>query len=84
MKVCKLFICKEPTLYHSVHENVPESLLHSVSAYNNTTFTFWSTVNRPLSTILQIGDIYRIFHELQHSLARLQHRYFDITILMGW
>ena len=35
-------------------------------------------------TILQPGDIYRIFHELQHSLARLQHRYYDVTILMGW
>ena len=23
-----------------------------------------------------------IFHELQHSLARLQHRYYDVTILM--
>ena len=42
------------------------------------TFTFWSTVNRPLSAILQTGDIYRIFHKLQHSLARLQHRYYDI------
>jgi hypothetical protein len=36
-----------------------------------------------LSAILQTGDIYRIFHELQHSLARLQHRYCDVTILMG-
>ena len=56
----------------------------SLQKARNTTFTFWSTVNRPLSAILQTGDIYRIFHELQHSLARLQHRYCDVTILMGW
>jgi hypothetical protein len=50
----------------------------------------------PLSAILQTGvfvfqvwsiltvyDIYRIFHELQRSFARLQHRYYDVTILMG-
>ena len=55
-----------------------------VSAQNNTPYTFWSTVNRPLSAILQTGDIYRIFHELQHSIASLQHRYYDVTILMGW
>ena len=55
-----------------------------VSAWNNTTVTFWSTVNRPLSAILQTGDIYHIFHELQHSLGHLQHRYYDVTILMGW
>ena len=30
MKFCKLSVCKEPTLYQSVHENVPESLLHSL------------------------------------------------------
>ena len=30
MKVCKLSVCKEPTLYQSVHENVSESLLHSL------------------------------------------------------
>ena len=30
MKVCKLSLCKEPTLYQSVHENVSESLLHSL------------------------------------------------------
>ena len=30
MKVCKLSVCKEPTLYQSVHKNVSESLLHSL------------------------------------------------------
>ena len=30
MKVYKLTICKEPTLFQSVHENVSESLLHSL------------------------------------------------------
>ena len=30
MKVCKLSVSKEPTLYQSVHENVSESLLHSL------------------------------------------------------
>ena len=55
-----------------------------VSAQNNTIFTFWSSVNRPLSAILQTGGIYRIFHELQHSLARFPHRHYDVTILMGW
>ena len=30
MKVCKLSVCKEPTLYQSVHENISESLLHSL------------------------------------------------------
>ena len=38
---------------------------------------------RFITAILQTGDIYRIFLELQHSLARLQHRYYDVTILMG-
>ena len=28
LKVCKLSVCKEPTLYQSVSENVSESLLH--------------------------------------------------------
>ena len=37
----------------------------------------------PLSAILQTGDICRIFRELQHSLARLQHRYCDVTVLIG-
>jgi len=35
-------------------------------------------------SILIVYDIYRIFHELQHSLAHLQHRYYDVTILIGW
>ena len=30
MKVCKFSVCKEPTLYQSVHKNVSESLLHSL------------------------------------------------------
>ena len=30
MKVCKLSVCKEPTLYQSVRENVSESLIHSL------------------------------------------------------
>ena len=30
MKVCKLSVCKEPTLCQSLHENVSESLLHSL------------------------------------------------------
>ena len=30
MKVCKLSVCEEPTLYQSVHENVSEPLLHSL------------------------------------------------------
>ena len=85
MKVYKLSVCKEPTLYQSVHENVSESLLHSLFLYKTIQLSpFWSTVNRPLSAILQTGDIYRIFHELQHSLALLQYRYYDVTILMGW
>ena len=35
-----------------------------------------------LWSILTLYDIYRIFHELQNSLARLQHPYYDVTILM--
>jgi hypothetical protein len=35
-------------------------------------------------SVLTVYDIYRIFRELQHSLTRLQHRYCDVTILMGW
>ena len=75
MKVCKLSVCKEPTLYQIVHENVSEWLLHSLFMHKQYNFHFWSAVNRPLSAILQTGDIYRIFHELQHSFTRLQHRY---------
>ena len=30
MKVSKLFVCKEPTFYQSVQENVSESLLHTL------------------------------------------------------
>ena len=30
MKVCKLSVCKKPTLYQSVHENLSESLIHSL------------------------------------------------------
>jgi len=34
-------------------------------------------------SILTFYDIYHIFHELQHSLTRLQHRYYDVTILIN-
>ena len=33
MKVCKLSVCKEPVLYQIVHENISESLLHSLFLY---------------------------------------------------
>jgi hypothetical protein len=59
-------------------------LVYAKRAQNNTTSTFWPAVNRPLSTILQTGDICRIFHELQHSLTRLQYWYRVVTVLMGW
>ena len=29
-KICKLSLCKESTFYQSVHENISESLLHSL------------------------------------------------------
>ena len=67
-----------------MNENVSESLLHSSFLHKIiqlSPFDLQSTA--PLPAILQTGDIYRIFHELQHSLARLQHRYYDVTILMG-
>ena len=35
-----------------------------------------------LWSILTVYDIHRIFHELQNSLARLQHRYYNVTVLM--
>jgi len=44
-------------------------------------FTNWC-VGFQLWSILTVYDIYRIFHELQHSLARLQHRYYDVAIFM--
>ena len=71
-------------MYQSVHENFSESLLHSLFLHKTiqlSPFDLQSTA--PLSAILQTGAIYRIFHELQHSLARLQHRYYDVKILMG-
>jgi hypothetical protein len=46
-------------------------------------FTNWCA-GFQLWSILTVHDIYHIFHELQHSLVRLQHRYSDVTILMGW
>ena len=69
--------------YQSVHENVSESLLHSLFLYKTIHLSPFDLVNRSLSAIVQTGDIYRIFHELQHLLTRLQHRYYDVTILMG-
>jgi len=44
-------------------------------------FTNWC-VGFQLWSILTVYGIYRIFHELQHSLPRLQHPYYDFTILM--
>jgi hypothetical protein len=44
-------------------------------------FTNWCA-GFQLWSILTFYDIYRIFHKLQHSLGRLQHRYNDVTILM--
>jgi hypothetical protein len=38
---------------------------------------------RHFINFVQTCDFYRISHELQHSLAHLQHRYYDVTILMG-
>ena len=69
MKVCKLSVCKELTLYQSVHENVSESPLHPLFLHKTIQLSPFDLVNHPLSAILQTGDIYRIFHELQHSLA---------------
>jgi hypothetical protein len=46
-------------------------------------FTNWCA-GFQLWSILAVQDTYRIFHELQHSLVRLQHRYSDVTILMRW
>ena len=89
----KLFVCKGPTLYQSVHENVSESPLHSLFLHKTiqlSPFEQQSTARCPpfyklvcWLSILTVYDICHIFHELQHSLARLQHRYYDVTILMG-
>jgi len=45
-------------------------------------FTNWY-VGFQLWSVLTVYDICCIFHELQHSLARLQHGYYDVTIVMG-
>jgi hypothetical protein len=45
-------------------------------------FTNWC-ISFQLWSILTVYDIYRIFHELQHSIARLQHRYYNVTNLIG-
>jgi hypothetical protein len=58
---------------------IPLPITHTVRSvpgllplvYAKRTFTFWPTVNHPLSAILHTSDIFRIFYELQHSLARL-------------
>ena len=50
MKVCKLSVCKEPTLYQSVHENVSESLLHSLFLHKTiqlSSFDLQSTARCP-------------------------------------
>ena len=60
MKVYKLSVCKEPTLYQSVHENVSESLLHSLFMHKTiqlSPFDVQSTVRCPL------------FYELVTSIA---------------
>jgi len=44
-------------------------------------FTNWCA-DFQLWSVLTVYDIYRIFHELQRLLARLQHPYYDVTILM--
>jgi hypothetical protein len=56
------------------------TLCFCVKQYNFHHFTNWC-VGFQLWSILTVYDIYRIFHELQHSLASLQHRYYDVTTL---
>ena len=80
-------------MYQSVHENVSESTLHSLFLHKTIQLSpldLQSTACRPpiyklvcWFFILTVYDIYRMFHELQHTLARLQRRYYDVTILMG-
>ena len=82
MKVCKLSVYKEPTLYQSVHENVSESPLHSLFLHKTmqlSTFDLQSSARCPpfYKPVTSIA----FFHELQHSLARLQLQYYDVTIL---
>ena len=50
MKVCKLFVCKEPTLYQSVHEDASESLQLSLFLHKTiqlSAFDLQSTVRCP-------------------------------------
>jgi hypothetical protein len=70
----------------------PSSLLHSLflrKTIQLSPFDLQSTARCPpfyklvcwLSAMVNsIYDIYCIFPELQHSLARLQHRYYDVTM----
>jgi len=80
-KVCKktslslhytLCFCVKQYNFHLLIYSQPPVVRH---------FTNWC-VGFQLWSILTIYDIYCIFHELQHSLTGLQHRYYDVTILM--
>jgi hypothetical protein len=74
--------------YHRfASQPLPNEPLHSSQGPHSEdlckVFTMWALSCATLPAILQTRDIYRIFHELPHSLARLQQRYYDVTILMG-
>ena len=78
---CDSRFASQPLANEPLHSS---QLFYSLFLYKTTQLSpFDIQSTRPLSAILQNGDIYRIFHELQHSHARLQHRYYDVTILIG-
>jgi hypothetical protein len=64
-------LCVQSMVWHFVRH--PPTVHH---------FTNWCA-GFELWSILTVHDICRIFHELQHSLVRLQHPYSEVTILVG-
>ena len=88
MKVCKLSVCKQPTLYQSVHENACESLLHSLFLHKTiqlSPFDLQSTA--PLSAILQTGDIYPLVYKLKYTKllgSQCTFIVYKLELIMHW
>ena len=84
MKVCKLSVCKEPTLYQTVHENGSETLLHSLFLHKTvqlSPFALQSTVRCPPFYKLVTSIAFSMNYSIHSHVCN--NRYCDFTILNG-
>ena len=84
MKVFKLSIWKESTLYQSVHENVSESLLHSLFLHKTiqlSPFDLQSTARCPQFYKLVTSIAFSVGYSIHSHVCNIDS---DVTILMGW